>query len=134
MYEITYCQGNNYRCGCCRHVYEYTEDCANKKEVIEFLSKLEAHRIMRSSFKYETDEEGYGIDDANDVYIDEIVYVKYTDDGAEIRQKVSGFKPRLDLVLKRLRKRHEVTIERTFGQDEKEKELLEKLLTKHGNV
>lgn len=48
MFRITYRQGNGYHCSCCRSTWTDTFDCDTIEEVIEWLSNLEADKVISS--------------------------------------------------------------------------------------
>jgi hypothetical protein len=47
FYRIFYTQGNGYHCSCCRNDWQAHEDCKTQEEVVEWLSELEAAKIVR---------------------------------------------------------------------------------------
>lgn len=64
MFRITYRQGNGYHCSCCRSTWTETSDCDTIEEVIEWLSNLEADKVISSW------------EDANDREVEEIREIK----------------------------------------------------------
>lgn len=90
MYRITYTQGNGYHCRCCRREWTETVDFETDKEVIEWLSELEA---CKTESKWEDDNDRY-VEDIREIKDEELEINADPDRVAEIITERRGEKVR----------------------------------------
>ena len=75
MYRITYTQGNGYSCGCCRRESTETVDFETQKDVIDWLSELEA---CKKESRYEDDSDR-SVDEIREIKDEDLTFMFKSD-------------------------------------------------------